>query len=93
MCKQNENDVLLDQRRFDDSYNVINPILLYLMSRDYAITGLVCHVDDEIYDVGLYIPDDRNCAASAPDSPYRQYARIKIESEGTTLYIYERADK
>lgn len=86
-------DTLIEGRRFDDSYNVINPILLYLMSCDYAITGLELDKESKAYNVELYIIDDSNNAATAPDSPYRRYAIIQIESEGATLYIYERPIK
>jgi hypothetical protein len=93
MCKKHDDDKLIEGRRFDDSYNVINEILLFLMSQSYAITGLQLDEESEAYNVEIYIVDDRNCAATAPDSPYRRYAVIQIESEGATLYVYERPMK
>ena len=93
MTEKHNNHKLIEGRRFDDSYNVINPILLFLISQEYAITGLKLDDASEAYEVELYMIDDRNNAATAPDSPYRRYAIIQIESEGATLYIYERPIK
>lgn len=96
MCKKDENDKLIEGRRFDDSYGVINPILLFLMSQSYAIIGLMLIEDEEAYDVKLYRPDYRefdNDDADPKLSPWRRYAVIQIESEGATLYIYERPAK
>ena len=87
-----KNHKLIEGRRFDDSYNVINPILLFLMSQDYAIIGIVLDGDAEAYAVKLYMPDYRehdNFDADSKLSPWRRYAIIQIESEGATLYIYE----
>ena len=91
--RDDDDNKLIEARRFDDSYNVINEILQFLMSQSYAIIGLMLIEDEEAYDVKLYRPDYReydNDKSDPARSPWRRYAVIQIESEGATVYIYER---
>jgi hypothetical protein len=91
--RNDDNNKLIEARRFDDSHGVINEILLFLMSQSYAIIGVVLDEDAEAYDVKLYRTDYRefdNDKSKPHLSPWRHYAVIQIESEGATVYIYER---
>jgi len=87
MTNPNAN-VVLETRRFPDSAFCINPILLYLMSLDYAIIDIQFH--DESYLIDLMMPDFNAHPDTPKPDPLRRYARIDVESEGATLIILER---
>jgi hypothetical protein len=91
---RNDEHKLVDARRFDDSQFCINPVLLFLMSRDHAIIQIEYSQDHEAYAIDLFTP---NQSMNAPPGPTeydsRFYAIAQVESEGCTLYIYERPAK
>jgi len=90
---QNDEHKLVEARRFDDSQFCINPVLLFLISRDHAIIQIEYSQSHEAYAIELYTPNFLAHPTDSPPDVCRFYAIAQVESEGCTLYIYERPAK
>ena len=90
MFKQNDNNKLVDEHRFNDSQFCINPVLLYLMSRDHAIVEIRWYAAHERYAITMCTPNFLSHPTDPEPDESRFYAVVQVESEGCTLYIYER---